>query len=608
MKNKIHTSAILFIVFALGQQSILARRPNPLATVSQGSSEGGEPSQTQWHTSPFAKACENLTKTQSWSDYGESKSPGQVWNYEHISKDIETGEPAPTESEDDKRMLRDIAHSYQICQAFLFATDPAGYSREESLDPTFTSMSAGAIGCLNQGTPEEQQQCMAASEEESSCRNNGYETHDFKACVSLLKFSDGFFIAKQGLQQVQVVTSQVNAIDSQNDVNAAINNGDDATVATLTAQKDSLSQQSNMAVQQGALDGAKAATLLAKISAFPTKPKLIEKCQAAFTADINEALQISVNNVLTQMSNPIEPVDFTSSFDAAAICASAIDASDHILMNQGILDQMKALAVQSAIESAANLAKGALLNNMAGKVDDTVKDIKAFEPPEFQEFDGVLPPLISECVVDPTIEGCPPVGSPSYQGFGGQGFSSSVGGAASLGNNTGLTLDDDDDLGSSVAAGGNDNVIPSRFGSSTGAFDNNNDFSEGKVAAGTIKSAGGAGGGSGGGGGGGGASPPGKAPQTGAQASNETSAPNSVAVKTSGSGLGAVGGRGRFGSKKPKSKNPFSKLLSKAKPKNGVLNFRGPAQIGKGGSIFKMISNRYSNVSAKKRLLQYKQK
>ena len=91
-----------------------------------------------------------------------------------------------------------------------------------------------------------------------------------------------------------------------------------------------------MAVQQGALDGAKAATLWSKISAFPTKPKLIEKCQAAFTPEINSQIQISVNSALAQMGNPIEPVDLTSSFDAAAICATAIDASDNILMNQHI--------------------------------------------------------------------------------------------------------------------------------------------------------------------------------------------------------------------------------------------------------------------------------
>lgn len=610
MKKKIHTLSLLFIVFALGQNEILASRPNPLSSTSGFSDEDGNKSSRpqNFNTSPFGRACENLTNEQDWSQYGDTKSPGIVWNFAHINTDVKEGTAIKLDSEEKIKETRDIANSYQVCQAFLFATDPSTYDGSKEQDQSFSSMATGGISCLNLPTKEEQEECLASAEEESTCKSNGYETHDFKACVSLLKFADGFFIAKKGLQQVQGVVSQVNAMDSQSKVNAEINKGNDATVATLGAQKDSLSQQSNMAVQQGALDGAKAATLWAKINAFPTFEKLKKKCMTEYenNESVNAILQEKVNEKLRDMGESVPTVDFTGEFSAERICSMAIKSSPDLLMNQDILDRMRALALQSAVESAANLAKGALLNKMAGEVDDTIKDIETFEPPEFQEFDGVLPPKISECIVDPTIEGCPPTGSPAYQGFAGQGFSSSVGGAASLGNQQ-LTLDDDE-IGNSAAAGGNNDVIPSRFGSATGTIDKNNDFSEGTVAAGTIKSVGSPAGGGGGAGGGGSASPPGKAPQTGAQADNSPAAPGSVAIKTKGEGLGRVGGRGRFGSKKSKTKNPFSKLLSKNKPKNGVLNFRGPAQIGKGGSIFKMISKRYSSVNAKKRLLQYKQK
>ncbi|MCR9205534.1 MAG: hypothetical protein NXH75_13205, partial [Halobacteriovoraceae bacterium] len=216
----------------------------------------------------------------------------------------------------------------------------------------------------------------------------------------------------------------------------------------------------------------------------------------------------------------------------------------------------------------------------------------------------------SECLVDPNAEGCIGPNTPGFEGFRNGGFNATVGGSANLGDN-GLAANLDDDEGTGSSAGANRDLIPNSLGTVEALGNGDNSFEGGLAGAGSIKAgqaaAGGAGGGAPAGGGGGAFGGGGGA--GGQPGKKKPSGIKNIKIKTKGDGLGVVGGRGRIGASKKKSSNPFAKLLGKNKKGNKSLSFRGPAQVGgKKGSIFQMISNRYSVVNKKDRLLKYEDK
>jgi len=656
-----------------------------------------------WHKSGFSEACEKMTVSKNWKNYEDVTDPNQIWDFSLLTQG-QDGQPVASLQElgeNGKQKLLAAINSYNVCHAYMMMTDISSYSDKSDRNKAgkfFNSISAGGIGCLNQATQQEQQQCMAQQEEQSSemeCKHKGFVTEDYESCKSLLKFADGFFIAKQGLQTVQTVATQVNAMDSQAKVQREVASGNDVSVVGLGVQQDSLKQGSSMAMQQGALDGAKAAALLSKISSFPDQELLIKRCVAKYenssyetplqehveevqeveapsvqchplgldqqnhdhphphaghvhcspeqaaalarpqarpeslnqqparhTAEGDHGQNTSGIGMIDQLElkikQQIQPLTAGTEFtfqlerDVEQLCGRALGLAKHVFVNGHIADQMKALATQAAIESAANFAKGAMLNKMAGQVGDAIKDIESFEPPEFEQFvpGENAPPTVNMCLADPTRAGCPDVsGQVGYQGFAGQNFNATVGGAVDAAQAL-PNFGDEDEINNGASRGGNptDGLVPNSFGSATTPFERDGSFKDGKVTAGAYKSKAGATGGGGGGGGGGGASPPGQAPQTGSGDNKPSSGITNAKVKMKGDGLATVGGRGRLGARKSKSKNPFAKLLGKKTPKNGVLNFRGVASLKKNGNLFQMISKRYGDVHSDKRLLEYKQK
>jgi len=416
-------------------------------------------------------------------------------------------------------------------------------------------------------------------------------------------------------------------MDNQEDFVQKQRNGEANLITdSMGLQRDSLKKQGNLAYEMAVFDGAKAATLLAMIASFPRSEKMQGSCVEGISADLQNVLEgaarvavASCGAEATQeegsqeagvqqaiIASAQEMLSGGGGDISQSICSRAVNENNSFFMNHEAMDALKQQAMQAGLEAMANAAKGALAHKQAGYIDDAIKDVEEFEPPEFPVAE-VQESTVSECLIDPEADGCVAPPTPGSEGFRGQDFSATFGGSANLGDLGAGNLNNNEESNSAASSTDRD-LIPESFGGISETAVTDNSFADGPARAGSIKTAqaaGGAGGGAGGGaaslggGGGGGRGPASKQPGSGS---------NAVKVKTRGSGLGGIsGGRGAISRSKKKTSNPFAKLLGKNKKGgNKTLNFRGPAQIGqKKGSLFQMISNRYSDVQEKKRLLKY---
>ncbi len=535
-----------------------------------------------------------------------------------------------------------LADQVAFCEAYMVSLNPQNYNENydefegDGANAAKSDFGAAGLECANQPTQEAQATCMERAKEEGGmgCSHEGAETHDYLACKRIVKFMDGFVIGKQVMQVQQTFRAGAKQMELQDEITQKARSEEGVQITDgMKVQAESTRQQGNLAFEMAAFDGAKAGVLLSMIADFPTPEKMITNCQTnaqlvSKTAVIN-SLKTNIQNIIGAGQVELDENKKTVLLQAAAslevpqdnpqetelICAQAITTNanagggeNFLFLNQEVRDKMKAVAMKAGLEALANGAKGALLHDQAGMIDDAMKDIEEFEPPEFPVAEE-LPATASECLVDPSAEGCIAPAAGGFDGFTGQNFNASFGGGANLGSGTeegGLS-----DTDSSVTGATDRNLLPTNFGTVDGVNTTGNDFVDGQARAGSIKAGqvaagGGGGGGSAGGGGGfGGGGGANKGPQ---QA--KPSGKRDINIKTKGTGLATVGGRGAIGASKKKATNPFSKLLGKNKTKgNSSLNFRGPAQVaGKKGSLFQMISNRYNSVSAKDRLLKYENK
>lgn len=504
------------------------------------------------------------------------------------------------------------------------------------------AISAGAMQCLGQQGPQ-QQQCMqqqamqqqqgGGGGEEINCKHYGPETHDYLACKRIINFLNGFMIGKVGMNIQQNFRSQSSILDAQSELARQARTEEGVSITdTMGAQRDSLEQQGNMMYEQAAFDAAKAGVLMSMISSFPKPSKMIESCQGSYSMrggrqSLESLAQTIANKIATSGDNPpgADRADdiknailnkstiYSSQSPDSTACEMAVSSNygeTKLFENQGMIDTVRGIAIQAGLEALANGAKGKLLHDQANMVEDAMKDIEEFEAPDFPIAE-VPEELASECLVNPDAEGCIAPNTAGFEGFRNGSFNANIGGSANLGTNNRPAGLDDDDLASSAGASKR-GLIPNEFGAveTTGVSDNS---FEGKASAGSIKAGQAAAGGGGGAPGGGAAGGGGGGGSGGGQANagkKKPSGTNNIKIGTTGNGLAAVGGRGAIGAKKSKAANPFAKLLGKDKGKgNGTLQFRGPAQVGgKGGSLFEMISNRYSVVQKKDRLLKYKAK
>lgn len=526
-----------------------------------------------------------------------------------------------------------IAHQMLLCEAYRVSTDAANYDynqnyeefegdRDEAVKSKFGAM---GLECANQPTPQAKQTCMmqAQQQEPVTCSHAGPETHDFLQCKRIVNFMDTFVIGKEVMQVQQGVRAGLHQNDLQDELMQKQLSGEGVQITdAMGAQADSLQQQGNLAYEMAAFDAAKAGTLLTMINSFPKPSSMIDQCKEAMTnmygTKGNAVSKIKsgvvnndeVANLFSQELAEKLPAEKLEDYCIFAISTnkSAGGGDNKLFMNQKIMESVKSAAMKAGLEAVANGAKGMLLHDQAGLVKDAMKDIEEFAPPEFPVAEQ-MPETASECLVNPDAEGCIAPSTPGFEGFRDGGFNANIGGSASLG--TPGQEGNLNDQGNAVAGATNRDLLPEDFGVIEGDGNGSNDFVDGAAAPGSIKAgqvAGGGGGGVGGGGGGGGFGGGGGADRK--PAGEKPSGKRDIDIKTKGSGLAAVGGRGRIGGSRKKPANPFSKLLGKKGGKgNGTLNFRGPAQVGgKNGSIFQMISNRYDSVAKKDRLLKYEMK
>lgn len=603
------------------------------------------------NTSDTVKSCEQLLG-KPWRTYATSFREKKTFigvngvltdletNLPEILKDqlkLEENSTLPTALTDKQvRSIAQVFNHLPYCEAYAATLDPdnygnganAGEFEERESKP---SMGAHGLPCLNQSGAA-QQQCLmqAQSQKPLKCVNKKNETHDYIQCKKILNFIDGFAIGKQVMQMQQTYRAGDHQLDLQQDYLKKVNSGEAGVTDAMAVQRDSLEKQASLAYEMAVFDAAKAATLLSLIDNAPRPGSYTEEHCTPTMTQLNSNLDALMTNALKEViggdSEATKTANLTKAKDAVMeklkqsgfpyesdICERAIGTAsspNNIFMrsNQEVFDQVKGLAIKAGLEALANGAKGALLNKQADMIDDAMKDVQEFEPPEFPVVEAVEA-TASECLVDPNAEGCIAPNGTGFDGFRDQGFSATIGGSANLGSDNGRGTLDDSETALNGATGPDRSLIPNDFGVVQQAGQSDNSFSGGPARAGSIKAgelaAGGGGGGGGAGGGGGGL---GGGPARGPANKKAPSGKKDIKIKTSGTGLGVVGGRGRIGAKKQsKASNPFSKLLGKnSKSGNSTLNFRGPAQLGsKKGSLFQMISNRYSDVQSKDRLLKY---
>ncbi|MCF8060576.1 MAG: hypothetical protein K9K67_14840 [Bacteriovoracaceae bacterium] len=614
---------------------------------------GGERSgpQTLNRSSRF-KSCEQIADT-NWKNI--KSTAGETNSYLASAADkLQTGFFTPLRerltstqtgsngSNDTKRdelffAFRRVA----LCQAYFVSTDIDNYDRnlEQFTDNQEHTSALGAQGleCMSQPTQEAQQQCVAqnAGQGELKCTQKGPETHDYLKCKKIIQFIDGFAIGKQVMQVQQTFRAGSQQLESQDELARKARSQEGVQITdAMGAQRDSLEQQGNLAYEMAAFNAAQAGVLMSMISSFPRPDDMIAACEQNFGDSLQTHAETFLRNLRLPGSATTErlegpeattdtpPPEGLAGISASALAAEAGDirsiceeaistrnGENFLHRNQAVIDTMKGIAIKAGLEALANGAKGALLHDQAGLVEDAMKDIEEFEPPEFPVAE-VPEGTASECLVNPEAEGCIAPNGLGFEGFRDGGFNANIGGSANLGNLDQGNLDSDED-GTNGAGTSDRSLIPNDFGvvQAEGVADNS--FSDGTTRAGSIKTGQGAAAAGGGGaaaGGGGGLGAGGGA--RGPASNKKPSGTRDIKIKTKGDGLMGVGGRGRIGGSQKKPDNPFSKLLGKdQKGGNQTLNFRGPAQLGgKKGSIFQMISNRYNVVQSKDRLLKYEVK
>ncbi|MCO4794904.1 MAG: hypothetical protein KC493_14385, partial [Bacteriovoracaceae bacterium] len=288
------------------------------------------------------------------------------------------------------------------------------------------------------------------------------------------------------------------------------------------------------------------------------------------------------------------------------VCANAMYDGTNIIMNSEAIEQATAAMVQAGVDMAANVAKGQILANQADRIGDVADGIKKFEPselPMFAEEDAE----VTACQADPMSTECLEIDNRRGVGYGGN--SISFGGANRATSGPGAELDGDSTSSNAKDGSKTDrSKVASKIGRSIAGVNKGGGL-DGIAGKAGVKAGGNPAAGGGGGGGAGGASAPGNggARGGGGGVGGRKGALSAKKVRYRGGSL-SFGGSGKGGrSKAKKSGNPFAKLLGKkGGKKGGTMKFRNPASIGsKKGSLFQMISNRYTVISKKKQLLEY---
>ena len=235
------------------------------------------------------------------------------------------------------------------------------------------------------------------------CEHRGVETQDFVSCRKILKTIDGFFIAKQanqGIQELRVMDKQGREqmkLEDKKIEGKGINSKD-----VLGAQKATIQQQSQLAYERSALSGAELATIAALYNAMPTKVSLLKECRNANVVKESYFVHLKARPELL-------PENLNWNFDLTSkqVCKQVLDeyATVALLRNHEARDAIKLAMAKAGFKALENAAQGAILAKQADRIKDFMKKIKEKEKPDFSHHYN-KDDLFSECLVDPSKEGC----------------------------------------------------------------------------------------------------------------------------------------------------------------------------------------------------------
>ncbi len=347
---------------------------------------------------------------------------------------------------------------------------------------------------------------------------------------------------------------------------------------------------------------------------IPTSFRDAQKGAPSATPDVTWYKKLPMTDPKVEEWGPSDGGEDKAIASVDNVCNEAVygansgNRDSNVIMNSEAIEQANMAMVQAGVDMAANVAKGQILDNQADRIADAADGIKNFDPgelPMFQEEDA----QVTACQADPTSAECLELENTRGVGYAGSSFNFN---GASRATTDGQIADDSDGSGDSSASSDKSDRsgVKTPMGRAIASINKGGGLDGIAGKAGVKKGGNPAAAGGGGGGGAGGAAPPsGGGVRGGGGAGGARSAYKASKVRYRGGagGLSFSGsGKGNSRSKK-KSANPFASLLGKKKGgKGGTLNFRNPASIGaKGGSLFQMISKRYSVVSEKKQLLEY---
>lgn len=483
------------------------------------------------------------------------------------------------------------------------------------------------------------------------CKSVGPETQDYKACLTALNSYNAALVGTAVFTQIQTVKYQGDSIE-----NAAGVNPNNPTSA-LEVQKRDIEGRANITQQRAGLDAAKLAGMGALLYSMPTPQKLLTSCgelepnrikYRPIEDKFNELIQkfygvkIRVNQYPPQNQN-INEKDLNlklSQIKERAVnsikeshpytnpapmknyyCKQALnDAGGTLILNTAAKDEIKRAMIVAGVDMTKHQLTANQLKKQANQVGKIINEVDNFNPedlPQFQgqDFNG------SECVLDPSAEGCDDFVDERSFGFQDRGAIQINGleNASSFSRNSDDPRSRGDDDSGSGDFGGNTappkpiGIFDPRVADKSG-FDGRMPSAAGVTSNGPEAAQGGSGGGPSGGG-----SPP--ASQVPQQKSDDGprlgGAGNSTANYSGGGGsLRTRGGGGSLGrgSSDDEDGNPFAELFGDKDPtRSETLNFRETAsaenQINTPDtSIFEIISERYTNVRKQDRLLEYKVK
>jgi hypothetical protein len=528
------------------------------------------------------------------------------------------------------------------CEAYLGLTkDFDGYADGEATVKTSTKSFDGQI----------------------KCETAGAETQDYTGCVSALTIYNGAAVAQTGMNTYQQIDYMGHEMDQTSKVQQ---NANSATIG-LEVQRDSMEKQGQMATQLAALDGARAGAFMAALNNIPTREDIINSCKnaqlgntidqkfqnfvkyfeqdliIAFTQNGNITFKEhefgntkedaqkaeAVNSGFTHVSptpaatpsgeentTPVaasveilKPQLVLRAQTIAQNCERVGSQANALTMNGKARDAMKQAALAAGIEMAANLGKAALFNKYAGKLDDAIGGVQSFEE-ELAAAPTFMDGTFTECQTNPNAAGCPFLGDDRVVDYYSGGISINGNSAATTGGELGGTLTNDNAASRDTSSG---SKVTGPIASPGKIADVSNEM-ESIASKATVSSSGQGNPGGGSGSGPGSASAPsGGSAQPYNEDGDQKQSNGSPSKTASYTGVTAGvsmsgGGRAPASNNKDKPENPFANMFGKGAGGSDALNFRGVASndIGaKGGSVFDMISRRYSNVQEQKRLLEY---